>query len=1509
MPPRDLSGILGFPNLTPAPRPPRLQPSPKLRPTPQDRNRARELLVHLRTSDPSYKAPDESKRRHFRSERKNKVLADTGQWTFSSYEVAKGVANYFSHETLTPGGVLAALLETASDSDGNDVDNIWKRSQGPPPESFRLRKPKPSDVGPCPWISLAADQSAGDALACLLEAGGSQKDLGAALEAALDRKDYAVARELVAFDAPFPPRPDLFSAATSQPLDMDFVNLWLAAPASPPPEFSTLAIATMMRMSSRESRTVLSMLLTSYPPSAAESAALLLQAIELGNLETLATVSAALHHSWPALGDIHHSEPCVRAATRIQHADARQRVLSFLFAAGVEPNLPDLRALLLKEVKAENVEHIRLLVSHGVPSHVRGGQPPFSPLEAAVETSHVDILRLVVASGTVIPSDVASAATERISDGWSEQTRAEMLDLLAPHVQEPKDSLSKLLLRAVRNSNQTVISTILRHGARSSYVDVGGANSLHIAVERGDVDLIQKLCAATPTASIASRALVAAYEAFGSGPTEPMLSVTSLLVREAATGDPADLSRMLTAGLVMQPRTVRRKVCAIIIAASTSSIGEGEALADIVREADADLELVRLLLRKSPSTAMLSDGLKMGLAAQGGAARRELCRLLFQASSPGQIRERQRLAALVAESVLDLELIRSFLSRIRKDKAARSATLKAALSRRSRADRMALCELVLGDSASEIGQSKALVTLVEEPDSDMALIDLLVRKGASVDHDQGRALVKAIERGSVHLLKALLGDLRIKPRTISRGFKTAMALPPGSPRTELTALLLSAGVSLDDRAAHLLSAVQSRDLPLLESLLAVGGPVPPLAEDALSYAVTHAYVQDVAAMVRQGIPEPLLVSVFQSLARTGHLGSPQYIETAALLMNLRVPHRILTPTLLTVCSETATALPVEFISLLISHGADPMAEDARCIVAAAKKHHIACAERLMTAPSFRLDEAVRALISSIHDEEWLVRWVSLCLQRSGARFLQHTLLRLALERFPSGATILRQLLDNGCEPMMKCSCKNEIGDDTTLLMWALAKDGRASEEVVLDLLDHPLAAPHFIHPADGLTAMHLAAGLGRLSVLRKLVGLQGEFHLQLPDSVGRTPLCRATEAGNAGAIAALMAAGAKVDDGSLHIAARSLDIASIKLLRSHGHDIHYPHAGLDGRRPLAELCFKASGSGPSWEFQAEAAIRELLPLPDPQWRPVHDKSFLHLAIDNKTSAHALVGAILRVSQLWRNPSRDDDYLYADLATGLFRSPTKYIEQLCPDKLSREKVSLIRLLKSQQFVDRFYAESGPQPPGAIGLPKEVADAVKEEKLAQWKQQQEFRRQEEAAAQHNRLTDELNRRNNAHSDAAHARGLHETRERFQLQHESETKALKRQQNHQAALAALKLESQRQLAQLTETSELARMAKTMQLQAAHQASQHQEALEHAKAQANQQLLAAAEAEQFSCRALERRQEIETKHNAEMGGMQVSLLEGQARIMAGAQAAAVPGVQARLEWKDAAVDAISLS
>lgn len=446
----------------------------------------------------------------------------------------------------------------------------------------------------------------------------------------------------------------------------------------------------------------------------------------------------------------------------------------------------------------------------------------------------------------------------------------------------------------------------------------------------------------------------------------------------------------------------------------------------------------------------------------------------------------------------------------------------------------------------------------------------------------------------------------------------------------------------------------------LKLMLAPGGIEWRLAENALLHSVTHGYEEGVALLVKKEVPEPLLVRVFQALVRTGRLGLPSYIETGNILLNLGVLRSILTPALLEICCDAAKNIPVEFIGLLVRYGADPMAGDLQCFIAAANKNDVACFEQLTALP-FDLDLVVKAFINSIDEEDRLVEWIDRCLQRrSGAvGFQDPSLLLLVLERFSSGAKVLRQLTDHA------------------------------------------------------------------------------ESELQVADSVGLTPLCYATARGNTEAMRTLIEAGAAVDEGSLHIAARNLDTVGIKLLRAHGHDIYYPSPIFDGCPPLAELCPAAHGSGPRWESKLEAAIRELTPLLDHQWRSIHGKSIIHLAIDNPASAPAILNSLLRVSQARRSASRDEDYLYIDFSNDICYSPMQYVDRLCTEKTTEGCVSLVHLLKAHQFVDRYFAKFGAQPVGAVGLPKELEAVHNQEKQADWKQQQELRRLAVAEAQRVRL----------------------------------------------------------------------------------------------------------------------------------------------------------------------------
>ena len=202
-----------------------------------------------------------------------------------------------------------------------------------------------------------------------------------------------------------------------------------------------------------------------------------------------------------------------------------------------------------------------------------------------------------------------------------------------------------------------------------------------------------------------------------------------------------------------------------------------------------------------------------------------------------------------------------------------------------------------------------------------------------------------------------------------------------------------------------------------------------------------------------------------------------------------------------------------------------------------------------------------------------------------------------------------------------------------------------------------------------MSAIHLAAKHGRIAVLDRLLELG--VAVDLPNSDGLTPQCLAAEAGHAEAIRRLHGAGAEINDCSLHLSCRRPDVECISVLIGVGHDTLWPSDMLDGRVPLAELCQAAKGSGFTWEKTIEKAMQQLVPFPDHTWR-VDGKTVLHLAIDNRSAAVPLVRAFLRVAQLWRNPSRDDDYLYTDTQSELRYSPTKHVEHRCPGSLVRRR---------------------------------------------------------------------------------------------------------------------------------------------------------------------------------------------------------------------------------------------
>jgi hypothetical protein len=180
------------------------------------------------------------------------------------------------------------------------------------------------------------------------------------------------------------------------------------------------------------------------------------------------------------------------------------------------------------------------------------------------------------------------------------------------------------------------------------------------------------------------------------------------------------------------------------------------------------------------------------------------------------------------------------------------------------------------------------------------------------------------------------------------------------------------------------------------------------------------------------------------------------------------------------------------------------------------------------------------------------------------------------------------------------------------------------------------------------------------------------------------------------------------DDGTLHDAARRLDIKVIELLLEHDHDPNRPSPEHEGRTALAELIYNAPifakrNSDKNLERDAKKAIKLMAKegaRTNIQTRTPDDteKSLLLLAIDSPNPL-VMTKALLDADQ-WRfvnedfNLYNDGEYTY---------SPVTYIEKGVWAGDPLQAPSVLNLLKTFQVKRRFWRNQGNQPDNMIDAP--------------------------------------------------------------------------------------------------------------------------------------------------------------------------------------------------------------
>jgi hypothetical protein len=239
--------------------------------------------------------------------------------------------------------------------------------------------------------------------------------------------------------------------------------------------------------------------------------------------------------------------------------------------------------------------------------------------------------------------------------------------------------------------------------------------------------------------------------------------------------------------------------------------------------------------------------------------------------------------------------------------------------------------------------------------------------------------------------------------------------------------------------------------------------------------------------------------------------------------------------------------------------------------------------------------------------------------------------------------------------------------------------------------------------------LHLAIKKGYSSVVQLLI--EAGVDVDCANAENETPLLLAYQSGDLSTMKALLKAECEPDDGTLHDAARRLDVKVIELLLEHDHDPNRPSPEHEGRTALAELVFHAPvfakrSSDKNLERDAKKAIKLMAKegaRTNVQTKTADDteKSLLLLAIDSQNPL-VMTKALLDADQ-WKFVN-DDFNLYND---GEYTySPATYVEKGMWTGDPSQAGSVLNLLKSFQVKRRFWKNQGDQPEDMLDAPPEI-----------------------------------------------------------------------------------------------------------------------------------------------------------------------------------------------------------
>ncbi|KAI8934701.1 hypothetical protein NX059_008390 [Plenodomus lindquistii] len=884
--------------------------------------------------------------------------------------------------------------------------------------------------------------------------------------------------------------------------------------------------------------------------------------------------------------------------------------------------------------------------------------------------------------------------------------------------------LPGLLICAVRHDLTSGAMTMINYGVSTLERD---AECLMLAVEHFNWPLVEAILQTQISPSHASMALTALP---AETPQADRLRVIQALIQKGATGPPLGqwltratkdgdtqlLELLLSAGASIDPRS------------------DGPLHSAVLRQ---DMACLSMLLKSRPAPEVLATVFPLLRSDYKPTARRQVSRMLLDHGARGP-EVSQALVDAVSDisSTRDGALITDLVQRGADVNFENGRALSLAVAQKD----VALVRLIVQAKPRTVTTSLALPLAFDSNGkrhpSTLEIIETLLSNGLE-EAPAHETLQISINGGAenIDIVQRLIATV---PKLLTAAFEYAIALEDPGQKAPLVDALLKIGVpqgALDQALVSEVTHVHStKDTTTTKLLLGQGASVSHNDGEALSIAVTSGSSSLTTLLLSSGKHQQpsrsSITKAFRALfseeaAENIAKKEKSLYRIAQELLSRGVEQTAIDSALRSVLADDRKQSISSLVDLLLHYKANVNVVDGACFVFAAQNQDVSIFEKLMLhQPNFSI--VVPALLRSKISDEAIISSINSCFAHgctsdeleNSRHNTNAPILILAMQHYPRNETLINLFLAHGFNPNI--STPTMIAYPTTsggsaeaapALLWALAQPQKRVSDAVITALLQAGASVLGVSAVSETTALMLAARDSRHEVTQAL--LERGSDVDARDVSNRSALLYASGSVAGEGTAKVLAPRALRNDGSLHEAARELNLGVAKVLVENEHDPNFPSRLHGGRNALGELCLNAHIETSAQRSRLRQLIRLLLDHgASSKFRARNEKAAVLLALDNAYSALPITEALLE-TEIWKDLN-DEKHMYRDAASGLWYSPLSYVELIPTPSRTPIKQDLLSLLRDKACEPRYYSETALQPVGATGIPAPIARLVDRQK---------------------------------------------------------------------------------------------------------------------------------------------------------------------------------------------------